>query len=67
MKRTLNFDKIKNRINSTPTPSKEALKNIFPIDWDEDVLTGRSKVIIKESFPIDKTDIGITIQYEKNL
>jgi hypothetical protein len=29
--------------------SEEALKDIIPVDWSEDVLSGKKKVIIKES------------------
>lgn len=63
MTKSLDFNKIKSRINSTPISSEEALKDITPIDWDEAVLTGEKKVVISHITNINNTDFGVSIMY----
>lgn len=43
----LDFNKIKNITNENIS-SEEALKDIVPIQWSEDILSGKKKVIIKK-------------------
>lgn len=43
----LNRSKIKNRIVGTMT-SEEALKNLGPMSWSEDVLSGKRKITVSE-------------------
>lgn len=43
--RRLDFSKISNRIVGTLS-SEEALKDITPMQWSEDVLSGKKKVLI---------------------
>ena len=43
--RTLNLDKIKSK-KTTIVSSKEALKDITPINWNEEVKSGEKKVTI---------------------
>lgn len=43
----LDFNKIKNITNKNIS-SEEALKDIVPIQWSEDILSGKKKVIIKK-------------------
>lgn len=62
MKRTLNFDKIKCRIDSTPISSKEALKNVSPVKWGNDIINGGAMVIVEDPSKINKTDIGVSIK-----
>lgn len=45
--RRLDFGKIRNR-NTKIVSSEEALKDIKPIEWSEDVLNGKRKVTIKK-------------------
>ncbi|AGY78002.1 hypothetical protein [Clostridium autoethanogenum] len=45
MSRSLNLNKLKNR-DFISLSSKEALKEVVPIDWSEEVLTGKKKVIV---------------------
>ncbi|RMD02724.1 hypothetical protein D9O40_05335 [Clostridium autoethanogenum] len=45
MSRSLNLNKLKNR-DFISLSSKEALKEVIPIDWSEEVLTGKKKVIV---------------------
>ena len=42
----LDLDKIKSRITKTVT-SAEAVKDIVPIQWSNDVLSGKKKAIVK--------------------
>lgn len=42
----LDFNKINKRVVKNVS-SEEALKDVKPIDWSEDVLSGNKKVIIK--------------------
>jgi len=46
----LDLSALKNRRIATIS-SEEALKDVIPIDWGEDVLSGKVKVLL-----IDKTD-----------
>ena len=43
----LDFSKISNR-NTKIVSSEEALKDVKPIEWSEDVLNGKRKVTIKK-------------------
>lgn len=43
--RKLDFSKIDGRITGTIS-SEEALKDVSPIKWSEDVLSGKKKVVI---------------------
>ena len=43
--RKLDLSKLKNRKRTTVS-SNDALKDITPINWSKDVLTGKDKVII---------------------
>ncbi len=45
--RRLDFSKISNR-NTKIVSSEEALKDVKPIEWSEDVLNGKRKVTIKK-------------------
>ena len=45
MKRKLNLDKLKNR-KHIDISSKEALKNIVPIKWSKDILSGKKLIIM---------------------
>ncbi|AGY77974.1 hypothetical protein [Clostridium autoethanogenum] len=47
MSRSLDSNKLKNR-KFISISSKEALKEVIPIDWSEDVLTGKKKVIVNK-------------------
>ncbi len=44
-RRRLDFSKISNRIVGTLS-SEEALKDITPMQWSEDILSGKKKAII---------------------
>ena len=46
MERKLNLNKLKNRSYKIIS-SKEALKNVIPIEWNNDILNGKKKIIIK--------------------
>jgi len=48
LKRCLKFTDILNNKKSTIVSTKEALKDIEPINWSEDVLSGKRKVEVKE-------------------
>lgn len=43
--RTLDLSKLRNR-KHTVVSTKEALKDVTPIDWSNDVLSGKRKVTI---------------------
>lgn len=43
--RTLDLGKLRNR-KHTVVSTKEALKDVTPIDWSNDVLSGKRKVTI---------------------
>ncbi len=45
--RRLDFSKISSR-NTKVVSSEEALKDVKPIEWSEDVLNGKRKVTIKK-------------------
>lgn len=45
--RRIDFGKIRNR-NRKIVSSEEALKDVKPIEWSEDVLNGKRKVTIKK-------------------
>ncbi|MFR8346869.1 hypothetical protein [Mediterraneibacter gnavus] len=45
--RRIDFGKIRNR-NTKIVSSEEALKDVKPIEWSEDVLNGKRKVTIKK-------------------
>jgi len=45
MNKPLNVNKLKVK-NITFVSSKEALKDISPIDWSKDVLSGKKKVLM---------------------
>lgn len=63
MARSLDFNKIKHRIKSTSISSEEALKDIDPIEWPKEVLSGERKVEITHVTKCNQTDIGATIKY----
>lgn len=42
----INFKALLKNKKTTIVSSKEALKDITPIDWSEDVLSGKNKVIV---------------------
>ncbi|MGL5329087.1 MAG: hypothetical protein ACRDD7_07455 [Peptostreptococcaceae bacterium] len=46
MIKKLNMNKIKENPIGT-IPSKEALKDVTPIQWSEDVVSGKKKVTVK--------------------
>lgn len=43
--RTLDLNKIKNK-KSTIVSSKEALKDVTPIEWDKKILSGGEKIVV---------------------
>jgi hypothetical protein len=45
--RSLDFSKIK--FSSTPMSTEESLKDVEPIKWAKDILTGGRKAIIKKT------------------
>ena len=45
--RRLDFSKISSR-NTKVVSSEEALKDVKPIEWSEDVLNGKRKVTVKK-------------------
>ena len=45
----LNIDKIIRENNYVITPSSKALQEITPIEWPEDVLNGKKKVVITDA------------------
>ena len=45
--RSLNMEKIRNK-KSAFLSTEEALKDVVPIEWDEDVLNGNKQVILVE-------------------
>lgn len=45
MKRSLNFDKIVNKL-TTPISSEEALKDVIPFNWSQEVLEGTKKITV---------------------
>lgn len=63
MARSLDFNKIKHRIKSTPLSSEEAMRSITSIDWSKEVLSGDKKVEITNLTKLNKTDLGATTNY----
>lgn len=63
MARSLDFNKIKHRIKSTPLSSEEAMRSVTPIDWSKEVLSGDGKVEITNLTKLNKTDLGAIIKY----
>lgn len=63
MKRSLDFQKIKHRLNPTPISSKDALKNVTPIDWSKSVTSGDSSVELESPSKINEAEIGVSIKY----
>ena len=63
MTRSLDLNKIKHRIKSTPISSEEAMKDITPVPWSKDVLSGEKKVEITHVTKLNQTDVGATIKY----
>lgn len=59
MARSLDFNKIKHRIKSTPLSSEEAMRSVTPIDWSKE----EKKVEITNLTKLNKTDLGATIKY----
>lgn len=45
--RRLDFSKISSR-NTKVVSSEEALKDVIPVEWSEDILNGKRKVTIKK-------------------
>ena len=45
--RRLDFSKISSR-NTKVVSSEEALKDVTPVEWSEDILNGKRKVTIKK-------------------
>jgi len=45
MKRSLNFNKIINRL-ATPISSEEALEDVIPFNWSKEVLDGTKKITV---------------------
>lgn len=43
--KSLNLSKLQNK-KSIIISSKEALKDVTPIDWNQEVLTGKKKIVI---------------------
>jgi hypothetical protein len=44
--RKLDLNKLKNK-SKIEISSKEALKDIIPIEWSKDVLEGKKKIIVR--------------------
>ena len=46
--RRLDFSKISSR-NTKVVSSEEALKDVTPVEWSEDILNGKRKVTVKKN------------------
>ncbi len=58
----IDISKLKHKPN--PVPSQEALKDVIPIDWPEDVLTGKKKVIVTDVYPLEDCKTGLILTYK---
>lgn len=45
MKRSLNFNKIVNKL-TTPISSEEALKDVIPFNWSKEILDGTKRITV---------------------
>lgn len=46
--KSLNLDKLKDK-KSRIVSTKEALSNVTPINWSEEVLSGQKKIVVGDS------------------
>jgi len=49
--RSLNMEKIRSK-KSIVLSTKEALKDVAPIEWDTDILNGNKKVVLVEKITV---------------
>lgn len=63
MKRSLNFEKIKHRINPIPVPSEVALKDIAKVEWPSEVRDGKTVIAINSVSKITETQLRVSTKY----
>lgn len=63
MKRSLNFEKIKHRINPTPVPFEVALEDIAKVEWPNEVRDGKAVIEIHSVSKIAETQLGASMKY----
>lgn len=58
----LDIEKLKLRANGITT-TQEALKDVAPINWSQDVLDGKKKVVVKEAHGEKDGCVKLEISY----